>query len=372
MKIVITSNSSWSIWNFRLNLATALTQAGHEVIIIAPFDKYTEIIQEKYQYYNIQIKNTISPIEELKIIRNYTKLYKQIKPDIVLGFTVKANIYSNVACKKLNIKTINNISGLGSMLIRDNLLSKIIKIFYRYSLKSSSQIFFQNQDDLQLFLKEKLVDISKTKVLPGSGVDVNKFNPIVPMREKDGVIRFLVIARLIWDKGIKEYIEAAEIIKRKYKNTQFLLIGELGVDNPTSIPKEYIEEWQNKGVVEYLGTSDNIQKEIAEIDCVVLPSYREGTSRALLESAALAKPIIASNVPGCKNIVEDNVTGFLCKPQDKYDLVDKIEKMINLTESQREEMGKKGREKIVREFNETFVIDAYLTAINNLNNNQKD
>jgi glycosyltransferase involved in cell wall biosynthesis len=302
-------------------------------------------------------------LEDFKTLIEFYKLYKKIKPDIILNFTIKPNIYSTLAGSFFNIKCVNNISGLGTLFINQNLATKIAKFLYKFSQKKAYKVFFQNKDDLNLFVKENLIDRNKCDLLPGSGVDIEKFKPL-KIKKKDNIFRFLLIARMLWDKGIGEYIEAARIIKQKYRDVEFLLLGAVGVDNPSAISLKQIKKWENEGIIKYLGVSDNVKLEIAKADCIVLPSfYREGVPRVLLEAAAMEKPIITTNNVGCKEVVDDGLNGFLCEVKNAKDLADKMEKMLNLSEKERIKMGKKGREKIIREFDEKIVIEKYLKVI---------
>ncbi len=365
-KIVICSNTFWSIYNFRLNLAKLLKKNGYEIILVAPRDKYMDKLKDEFDCYDIYINNKgTNPIEDLKTTFEFYKFYRVIKPTIVLNFTIKPNIYGTVACDLLNIQTINNIAGLGNLFINQNFITKIAKSLYRYSQNKASRVFFQNKDDYKMFIEEKLVDKQKCDILPGSGVDVEKFKPI-QIEKKDNIFRFLLIARMIWDKGIGEYVKAAKIIKQKYNNVEFYLLGAVGVNNPSAISKNQIEKWEEENIVKYLGVTDNVKKEILKADCIVLPSYREGTSRVLLESASMERPIIATNVPGCNNVVDDGANGYLCEVKNSKDLTFKMEKMFNLSEKQRLEMGKKGREKIIKEFDEKIVINKYLKIIKDI------
>ena len=368
-KIVLASNTSWSVFNFRLNLARTLKEKGYKVILVAPYDKYSKKLKEGFEYYDIHMNNKgTNPIEDLKTTIEFYKLYKQIRPDIVLNFTIKPNIYGTIACDLLKIKTINNIAGLGTLFIRQNFITKIAKFLYKFSLSKADKVFFQNKNDFELFVKEKLVNKDMCDILPGSGVDLEKFKPI-RLEKKDNNFKFLLIARMLWDKGIGEYVEAAKIIKQKYKNVEFLLLGAVGIDNPTAISKKTIESWKKEGIVKYLGTTDDVKIEIAKVDCIVLPSYyREGVPRVLLEAAAMEKPIITTNNVGCKEVVDNGINGFLCKIKNDKDFADKMEKMLTLTEEDRMKMGKAGREKVIKEFDEKIVINKYLESIKKLLN----
>jgi glycosyltransferase involved in cell wall biosynthesis len=365
-KVAICLNASWNIYNFRLNLARALKKAGYEVVLIAPYDKYSELLKKEFEYYDIYMNNKgTNPIEDMKTLLEFFKLFKKIKPDVMLGYTIKPNVYGNMAAHSLGIKTINNIAGLGTLFSNGGILTKIAKFLYKISQKNSSQIFFQNREDYEMFTSENIVDKNKCDILPGSGIDTTKFVPIET--KKDGVFRFLLLSRMLWEKGVGEYVEAAKIIKQKYKNVEFQLLGFLDVSSRSAISKEQMDEWVKEGYVTYLGVSDNVKEIIAKVDCVVLPSYyREGTPRTLLESASMAKPIITTDNVGCRNIVDDEVNGYLCNKKDVNDLIEKMEKMLNLSEEERKKMGEAGREKMIKEFDEKIVIDKYLQAIKEL------
>jgi glycosyltransferase involved in cell wall biosynthesis len=307
-----------------------------------------------------------NPKEDIKLIYNLYQLYNKIKPDLVLHYTIKPNIYGNIACRLLKIKTINNISGLGTVFIKKSFITQIVKLLYKYALKSSLKVFFQNQDDREVFLKNQLVKKEVCGLLPGSGIDLKKFQPI-KVKRNDSNFKFLLIARLLWDKGISEYINAVREVKKKYTHVDFLIIGAIWNDNRTAISEKEVKAWEEEGIIKYLGTTDNIKEEIAKVNCVVLPSYREGTPRTLLEAAAMEKPIITTDVPGCREVVDDGVNGYLCKVKDYNDLAKKMEKILNLSKNSLKEMGKKGKDKMINEFDEQIVINKYLETIKNIN-----
>ena len=363
-KIVICLNTSWNIYNFRINLAKALKKNSYEVILVAPRDKYSDKISKEFEYYDVYMNNKgTNPKEDLKTLMEFYKLYKKIKPDVVLNFTIKPNIYGNIACHLLKIKTINNISGLGTVFIKQSLVTKVVKLLYRFSLNKSSKVFFQNKDDKDLFINNNLTIENKCDLLPGSGIDINRFKPISLIKQNNNKFKFLLIARMLWDKGIGEYVEAAKILKEKYPSIEFQMLGAVDVVNKTAISKEKMQIWVDSGLVSYLGVTDDVIKFISKADCIVLPSYREGTPRTLLESASMAKPIITTNTVGCKEVVDDNVNGFLCKVKSSEDLAKKMEEMYCLNEDDRLKMGELGREKMIREFDETIVIKKYLDTI---------
>ena len=367
-KIAIVLNNSWYAYNFRFNLAKSLKLNGYEVVFIAPYDKkYSELIKEEFEFYDISIDvKGINPISDFKTMLSLYKLYKTIKPDMILNFTIKPNIYSSIVAGLLKIQSISNITGLGTIFIKESMITKIAKSLYKTALGFNDKVFFQNNDDRTLFVENKLVSKVKTDLLPGSGVDLNKF---LPVEKKDnGVLKFLLIARLLKDKGVSEYIEAIRIIKNRYQDIEFQILGAVGVANKTAITKDELEKWIDDDLIDYLGVTDNVQDVIANCDCVVLPSYREGTPRSLLEACAMAKPIIATDAVGCREVVDDGINGYLCEVKNAQDLADKMEMMIKLSEDERIAMGKVGREKIVKEFDEKIVIDKYLDSIKEILN----
>jgi glycosyltransferase involved in cell wall biosynthesis len=366
-KIAIVSNTSWSLYNFRLSLMKYLRENGYEVIAIAPYDEYSnKLANEGFIYWNIEMNNKgTNPIEDIRTIFAFKRLYKQIEPDVVLNYTIKPNIYSTIAASMLEITTINNIAGLGTLFIKQSFITSIAKWLYKYSQQKAHTVFFQNKEDYQLFIDEGLVESGKCDILPGSGVDTEKFKP-VPNEQKE-TIRFLHISRMIWEKGVGEYVEAARKIKSKYTNVEFDLLGFLDVDNPGAISKEQMEQWVAEGIVNYLGVSDDVREIIAQADCVVLPSYyREGTPRTLLESASMAKPIITTDNVGCRDVVDEGVNGYLCKPRDSRDLASAMEKFLQMDYEERIKMGVKSREKMLDEYDEKIVINAYLKVIKNI------
>lgn len=366
-KIAIVSNTSWSLYNFRLKLAKELRNNGFEVVLIAPKDEYSKKLEDEFKYHDIWMNNKgTNPKEDIKTTINFYQLYKKISPDVVLQYTIKPNIYGTIAANLLGIKSINNIAGLGTLFIKQNFVTKIAKFLYKYSQSKANKIFFQNNDDYEMFIKDKLVDKKKCDILPGSGVDTQRFTPSNYIKSDDK-FRFLLVARMLWDKGIGEYVEAAKILKEKYHNISFEMLGFLDVDNHSAVSKEQMEEWVEKGYVDYLGVSDNVKDEISKVDCIVLPSfYREGTPRILLESASMAKPIVTTDNVGCRDVVDDGINGYLCEVRNANDLALKIEKMLNLTQDERIKMGKRSREKMLKEFDEKIVINKYLYALQNL------
>lgn len=284
--IAIVINTSWNIYNFRLGLMKSLQNEGYKVIAIAPTDEYSERLQDAgFEFHSITMNNKgTNPLEELKLIWAFYQLYKKLKPDVLLHYTIKPNIYGAIAARLNGRPVISNISGLGTVFLNNKLSSKVARNLYRIFLHIPEIVFFQNKDDRALFIDLKLVAENKTDLLQGSGIDITKFSPNA-RKKNNKPFSFLFIARLVKDKGLMEYLEAAKILKSKYPEVQFDVLGAFYPGNPTAISEEDMMSWQRDDIVNYLGTSDHVESIIAQSGCVVLPSYREGLSRVLLEAA---------------------------------------------------------------------------------------
>jgi glycosyltransferase involved in cell wall biosynthesis len=361
--IVICSNYAWTIYNFRMSLIRRLKAEGYRVIVLTEFDGYEKDIGLEVDVIEPLFisRKGINPFVDFFTIVDMVRHLLKFKPNTLLTFSIKPVIYGSIAAKILKIPSIVMITGLGTVFITDSWVTTVVKRLYRFALSEVSTIFFQNIDDRDIFVSHKLVDKNVCRSTPGSGVDIDKFSYSTPPNTSK--ITFLLIARMLWDKGIGEFVEAAKIIKLKYPHVRFQLLGPLGVQNRTSIKKTEVEAWQNEGIIEYLGQTDDVASIIEKACCVILPSYREGTSRVLLEAAAMGRPLIATDVPGCREVIQDGVTGLLCAPRDYVDLSQKIETMLGLTYRARKSMGIKGREKIENEFRQEIVCDLYIKAI---------
>lgn len=365
--IAVVINTSWNIFNFRLGLLKSLQLEGYRIVAIAPKDDYSQRLEALgFEYHEIKINNKgVNPIEDAKLVYDFYRIYKKIDPDVLLHYTIKPNIYGTMAGGLLGIPVISNISGLGTVFLNDTFSARVARFLYRVALKIPKKVFYQNADDRELFVALKLVNRIKTALLPGSGIDTQRFKPLESVRGDTDGLQFLFIARLVKDKGLVEYVEAAKIIKREF-NATFGILGSFYSGNPTAITEEEMKVWEEEGSITYLGVSDDVKLFIAEADCIVLPSYREGLSRVLLEAASMAKPIITTNVAGCKEVVDDGVNGYLCEVKDAFSLQKQMKKMIALSKEERNEMGMKGREKVIHEFEESLVIEAYKNTIKDL------
>ncbi len=364
-KIAVIENGLFSTYTMREALMLYLVNEGCEVYILTHTNRFvSQVEQMGLKVVNIGSGN-LNPYKVFKYIYYLRKALKTIKPDLCLTFSIRPAIWGNLITRHLKIPTITNITGVGPLFISNSLVYRAARTMYKKALGKTKKVFFQNYDDLNLFLENKFVKKSVAERIPGSGVDYNKFKPITSRQKDPDIFNFLFIGRLIKDKGIFEYISAARCIRKKFPHAVFNVIGPFWTQNlkKNTITQAQLQNWIDEGVIDYHGEKKDVRKFIGEADCIVLPSYREGTSNTLLEAASMGKPVITTDTTGCKEIVTDAVTGFLCKVKDERDLAAKMEQMILLSVDKRNEMGKNARIKIIKEYDKQIVIDAYSKAI---------
>lgn len=364
-RIVISINTAWNVYNFRIGLVKAFIERGYEVVILAPGDDYVPLLEAQgCRCIHLPMdKNGSNPLKDLALCVRYYAALRSLRPSAFLGYTIKPNVYGSIAAHLLGIPVVNNIAGLGSTFIRETLLTKLVRLLYRIALGRSHRVFFQNEDDLKFFTTMGLVKRRAAALVPGSGVNLDNYLPEPPAADGARSFRFLMVARVLKNKGVEEYVEAGRLLRAAGVRAEFQLLGAIDAGNPNSIAAEKIAEWGHAGLLSYLGKTDDVRPFMANADCVVLPSYREGVPRALLEAAALARPIIATNVAGCRDAVEDQVNGFLCEAKDAASLAASMRKMAELPPARRAQMGLAGRRKVEAEFDEQLVIHKYLNAI---------
>lgn len=363
MKVAIVLNTSWNIYNFRMNFVRTLLKKGYEVHTIAPTDGYTHYLTAAgCHHHPIRMDSRgINPLKDFALILELRGIYKKVKPDIILHYTIKPNVYGSIAAALLRIPTVNNVCGLGTVFLTKNLLSAIALTLYRWSFRFPKKVFFQNPDDRDLFISKKLVPASSADLLPGSGIDLTRFTPETYSRNKK--FTFLLISRLITDKGILEYVDAVKRLQAQGLDARFQILGAKDPKHKRGIPLRTISKWIDDRTIEYLGTAEDVQPFIKAADCIVLPSYREGTPHTLLEAASCGKPIVTTDVPGCHQVVENNYNGLLCKLKDAEDLAEQMKRMALLDDNSLQQFGLNGRRKMEKEFNESIVIDKYLKTI---------
>lgn len=362
-KVIVSINAAWNILNFRANLVKALAEQGLEVVALTPDDAHAASLAGigcRHVALAMNNKGT-NPLQDGGLFLRYVAILRRERPDAFLGWTIKPNVYGSLAAHLLNIPVINNVSGLGTAFTRDSWLTRIAEQLYRVALRRSACVFFQNADDLDLFESRHLVRSGQTALLPGSGIALDHFTP-THCEAQEGPV-FLLIARLLWDKGVAEYVAAARQVRAVLPGARFHVLGFLDANNRTAITRAQVEDWTREGVITYLGAADDVRPHISAADCVVLPSYREGVPRSLLEAAAMARPQIATDVPGCRDAVEDGVTGLLCRARDSEDLAQKMLIFAAMTPQARAAMGAAGRRRMEQMFDERIVIDRYLNLL---------
>lgn len=359
--IAMVSNTAWYLFNLRLGVIHFLQSKGFEVLVIAPHDDFMTLLEkENCKTLAVEMdKRGTNPLADLALMFRLRNIYRTHKPDFIIHYTIKPNVYGSLAAKMVGIPSIAVVSGLGYAFSKRNWLYQIAARLMKIAFSFAKEVWFVNQDDRELLLNAGIVPKEKTLQLPGEGVNTEKFAPI-PKSSSSEKFVFLLSARLLWEKGARVFVEAARRLKPKYPHAEFQLLGFLTDDETIGVTKTQMDKWVQEGVVTYLGTTSNVVPFLANADCILLPSfYREGVPRALLEAASMAKPIITTDNVGCRDVVEDGATGFLSKPNNSADLAEKMEAMLNLSEAARLEMGKKSRQKVIRQFDERLVLNEY-------------
>lgn len=370
-KILIVANLSLHIIKVRLSLIKTLEDAGYEVEIITARDKYFNVLlAEGYEIHELYALNSrgLSPFEQFKIYYEYKKLYKQINPDFIFHYTIKPNIYGTWAADKLKIPSVITINGLGQV-YENSLLFKMVSVMFKIACKKAKAVIFQNADDLNLFLTKKLVEKSKTFLVNGSGIDCELFNPSLcqtPFAEKGNEsLKFVLTARLLWTKGVKQYYEAAKKIKEKYPLVRFYIVGYLQDNAKIGVTADIIKGWQKTGIIEFLDSVADVRTVLCDCDVAVLPSYyREGVPRVLIEALAMGKPLITTDNVGCKETVINNWNGFKIAKKSPQLLYAAMEKMILLSEEDFLKFKNNSRKLALEKFDERDVLKVYLNLAN--------
>ncbi len=357
--IVLVANTAWYLYNFRKETIKALLNDGYRVTCIAPGDEFSSKLKEigavvvelKQRQYGVNL------LLEAVTILNLGLLFIKLKPALVFSFTTKGNIYSALLCRVLNIHLVANISGLGQKINKSGLFSKSLVLMYRYGLAKVKKVYFQNNDDLKFFNLKKIALNAQKEVTYGSGVDLKRFNVTNNEHNK---IRFVLISRLVEEKGIKLFLDAAKELVNRYESITFTLVGPFISEKNYAISPALVDSYLNEKIF-YLGSVDNVHEIMRSFDCFVLPSYyNEGVPKSLLEASASGLSIVTTNHRGCKETVIDGVNGFMVEPRDFKSLVEAIEKIINLTCDERKSMGVESRKLAEEKFDIEFIIDSYL------------
>lgn len=366
--VMLCVNDLWNVANFRLRLVEAIEAEGHSVTVVGPPDLPLEarLRTPSRRLVTVRMrKQGLSPWEEGALLVSLVRVIRHERPDVLLTFTPKPNIYGALAASMLRTPAVPNVSGLGTAFIRGGVLRHVVSILYALAFRRVPRVFFQNEEDRELFIRSRLVREEQATVLPGSGVDLGYFRPLPP-RDLDATTCFLFVGRLLGDKGIRELVEASRQLRAKHSGIRVQLLGFIDADNRTAVTRAELDSWIAEGVVEYLGTTEDVRPHLARADAIVLPSYREGLPRSLLEAAAMGKPAIATDVPGNRCVVEDGVNGFLCEARNAASLGAAMERFLLLSTRDRDVLGQRAREKVVEGFSEAKVIQAYKDTIRRL------
>lgn len=360
--VLVLTNFIAGLHSFRKEVMKAIVDAGYQLYISVP-----DTDDDRINYFK-EIGCTIikteldrrgtNPFADLKLLMSYKRMLKQLRPMAALSYTIKPNVYGGIACRMTGTPLIANVTGLGDAIENGGWLQKLTISLYRFGIGKAAQVFFQNETNKKFCVNHKITD-NNAIVLPGSGVNLeyHRYQEYAP----EGVIKFLFIARLMKDKGTEEYFETAKAIKTKYPHTEFQILG--WKEGPY---EQKMDEMVKDGVINYLGTASDIRPYLTNVHCTIMPSYHEGMSNVNLESAANGRPVITTDVPGCRETVDDEKTGFLIEAKSSQSLIDAVERFIALPYSQKVLMGKNGREKVEREFDRQIVVDAYLKEIKKL------
>ena len=364
-RIAIIENHELGIYSIRHDLVKAIAEKYDTTVLTEVDDSFKNGDLETLVHFVDVGKAVLNPATALKYHSRLKKALLSVKPDVCLTFTIRPAIYGNLVTGKLKIPTISTITGTGPLFDSKSISYTIARQFYKRVLKKTRFVFFPNYDDLNGFVERGYIKKEQGRRVPGSGINHEQFAPQPSTRENDGKFIFLCISRLIKDKGVMEFVEAASILKDKFPGAEFHIVGPLWTGNKKSltVTAKELKQWIEKKWIVYHDKQKDVRPFIANADCVVMPSYREGMSNILLEGASMARPLIATDVTGCRDIVEEGVNGFLCKVRSGTDLAEKMKMMMGLSLSERAEMGKRGREKMIREFDKKIVIQSYLQAI---------
>lgn len=394
MTITLSSNTSWYLFNFRASTIRALVAAGYRVVCLSPPDAHSARLSElgaEWQALPMDNAGT-HPLRDLALAARFWRHYRRLRPEVAFHFTIKNNVYGTWAARALGIRVVNNVSGLGTAFIRTGLVPAVVRMLYRLSQPLAHRVFCQNAEDFALLRERRLVPAERLALLPGSGVDLRRFHPALRSRlfscsgesrdNTDGnlddgggspdrafrraypkPLRLLYAGRMLADKGLAELIEAIGQVNAGGVRCALSLCGFAGVANVSAFDEATLQAWSRLPGVRWLGPSDDMPGVYAQADAVVLPSYREGMPRSLLEAGAMGLPVIATDVPGCRHIVTDGVNGLLCEVRSVASLRAAIERLLEMTQAERDAMGAAGRARVERDFDERQVVEAALAVV---------
>jgi glycosyltransferase involved in cell wall biosynthesis len=371
LRIALVCNTAFAIYTYRQGLIRMLVERGVEVTVIAPRDRTFDLLRQMgccCIELHVASKGT-NPRDDLRTMWSLYRLYRTIRPHVVFHYTIKPNIYGSIAARLAGVESVAVTTGLGYVFIQQSRAAQIAKLMYRFAFRFPREIWFLNKDDEAAFIDQKLLaHPERARLLHGEGVDLEQFSftPLPAHKNQHEAFSFVLIGRLLWDKGVGEYVEAARRLRASHPHARFQLLGPVGVDNPSAISQADVDGWVREGVIEYLGEAHDVRPLIAAADCVVLPSYREGVPRTLMEASAIGRPIVATDVPGCREVVADGVNGLLCEVRNVDSLAAKLAQMLDMSGDERRAMGERGRAKVAKEFDERGVVERYRNLVQQL------
>ncbi|WP_347556641.1 glycosyltransferase family 4 protein [Robbsia sp. KACC 23696] len=367
LHLCLVSNTAWSIYNYRQGLLQTLLAQKVRITIIAPEDRTFALLREMgcaCLPLKMASKGT-RPLQDGATLLQLYGLYRRLRPDTVFHYTIKPNIYGTLAAALARVPSVAVTTGLGYVFLHDTPAARVARALYRMAFRFPREVWFLNPDDRSAFLDGKLLAHPKrARLLRGEGVDLQHFAMTPPPARPP--FRFLLIGRLLWDKGVGEYVDAARKLRAEFPDVEWQLLGPVGVENPSAISRAEVDAWVAEGVMTYLGEAHDVRPAIAQADCIVLPSYREGVPRTLMEAAAMGRIAIATRVPGCVEVVEDQVNGILCEVRDADALADAMRAVLTWPSARRREVERAARQKAEREFDERVVLQQYQRTLSDI------
>jgi glycosyltransferase involved in cell wall biosynthesis len=358
--IIILENTFYTVLSLRMEIMHYFKSKGYPIYVLSTGPKEDMDKLNQLGYQTIDVGSVVMhPIKALKYFFSLVREIKKINPEIIFSFTIRPNIFGSIVARILSKRIVSNVTGTGPLIIDNSWLYKTIRLVYKFAFTTNQCVFFQNKDDYSYFLENKYVKESQAKLLPGSGVDTSYYLPIE--KNQNLPFTFLMISRLIKDKGVIEYIVAAREVKKQFPEVKFQLLGPFWTQSigKNTISKQEIDSWVAEGIIDYLGYTNDVRPYIASADCIVLPSYREGCANVLMQGASMERPVIASDVTGCNNLIEVEKSGYVFPVRHVEKLVLSLLKMINLSPEERKTMGQLGRQKMINEYQKSIVLEAY-------------
>lgn len=360
------ANTAWNLWNYRRALIGKLIDAGYEVVLAAPADRFQQQLQEKFPSRFVPLQHlsrqSFSIAQNVRFLWECFRLYRREHPDLVLLFTIKPNILGNMAARLAGISTLSVIEGLGYSGTHAARWRWLVAPLYQLALKQQGKIIFLNQEDKQAFCQHKLIKPERAILIHGPGVDTEYFQ--ADSHYTSEKIVFLYCGRLLIEKGIREYVEAARQMKQFHDKIEFQILGDPDPGNPSTLPEQELQDWEQQEIIQFFGSTDDVRPYLAQADVLVLPSYyREGVPRSVLEAMAMEKIIVTTDMPGCRDTVENEKNGFLVPPKNVDALVAAMQKICGINPEHRRRMGAYSRQKVLREFSDRQILPQYLALI---------